>query len=320
MDQHADLSPSLRPDDCLLTAYIKNTYYHLRLRKEYQLYLAFRVGGVNYIPACQNCGLPVAPWFFTKAMRPLVEHLLSRGHRVYSYLDDLFGAAASAREEESTSQADTQNTGRDISALFRRLGLWLRPKKCEFSGQRELEVLGRLVNTRRAMLLISPGKLRKLEIAARRLLAHVASHRRHDPARALRSFAGLGNSTNLAVVDARLRLRESFDALAVLSNSNALLGGYRGAKRGGNRRALRGENKVCLGRECSRAPRTSSAAPARAGEIFAAQQCRPPKTLRDSRRRSPPPSGQTTTFLSRRNARSPMVGPFWVQPARWSRS
>jgi hypothetical protein len=32
--------------------------------------------------------------------------------------------------------------------------------------------------------------------------------------RALRSFAGLGNSTNLAVVDARLRLRELFDALA----------------------------------------------------------------------------------------------------------
>jgi hypothetical protein len=52
IDQLADLSPSLRPDDCLLKAYIKNTYYHLRLRKEDQLYLAFRVGGVTYIPAC----------------------------------------------------------------------------------------------------------------------------------------------------------------------------------------------------------------------------------------------------------------------------
>jgi hypothetical protein len=72
------------------------------------------------------------------------------------------------------------------------------------------------------MFLLLPGKLRKLETAALRLLAHAASHRRHVPARALRSFAGLGNSTNLAVVDARLRLRELFDALAALSSSDAL--------------------------------------------------------------------------------------------------
>jgi hypothetical protein len=34
------------------------------------------------------------------------------------------------------------------------------------------------------------------------------------PARALRSFAGLSNSNGLAVVDARLCLRELFDALS----------------------------------------------------------------------------------------------------------
>jgi hypothetical protein len=61
MDQLADLSPSLRPDDCLLKADIKDAYYHLRLRSADQLYLAFRVGGVTYIPACLNCGLSVAP-------------------------------------------------------------------------------------------------------------------------------------------------------------------------------------------------------------------------------------------------------------------
>jgi hypothetical protein len=155
-------------------------------------------------------------------MRPVVAHRRSHGHRVYSYLDDFFGAAASAREDKPASEADTQRAGRDISALFRRIGLWLHPTKCEFLGQRELDVFGILVNTRRAMFLLSPGKLCKLETAARRLLAHAASHRGHVPPRALRSFAGLGNSTNLAVVDARLRLRELFDALAALSSSDAL--------------------------------------------------------------------------------------------------
>jgi hypothetical protein len=56
-DQLADLSPSLRPDDCLFKADIKDAYYHLRLRRVDQFYLAFRVGGVTYIPACLNCGL-----------------------------------------------------------------------------------------------------------------------------------------------------------------------------------------------------------------------------------------------------------------------
>jgi hypothetical protein len=52
MYQLADLSPSLRPDDCLLKADIKYEFYNLRLRSADQLYLAFRVGGVIYIPAC----------------------------------------------------------------------------------------------------------------------------------------------------------------------------------------------------------------------------------------------------------------------------
>jgi hypothetical protein len=142
----------------------------------------------------------VAPWFFTKVMRPVVAHLRSLGHRIYSYIDDFFGAAVTANEEVPATEADTLLAGWDIESLFIQLGLWLHPKKCYFSGQRELEILGILVDTRRAMFPLSPVKLRKLETAARRPLAYAASHRRHVPARALRSFAGLGNSTNMAVV------------------------------------------------------------------------------------------------------------------------
>jgi hypothetical protein len=104
--------------------------------------------------------------------------------------------------------------GRDISTLLRPLGLWLLPTKSDFTGRRALEILGILVETRRALFLLSPAKLRKSEVAARRLLAHTASQRRHVPVRMLRSLTGLGNSTNLAVVDARQRLRELFDALS----------------------------------------------------------------------------------------------------------
>jgi hypothetical protein len=135
----------------------------------------------------------VAQWFFTEVMRRVVTHLRSLGHQIYSYLDDLFGAAANANEKVPATEADTLQAGRDIESLFRRLGLWLHPTKCDLSGQRELEILGILVDTRRAMFILSPVKLRKLETAARCLLANAASHRRHVPTREPRSFAGLGN-------------------------------------------------------------------------------------------------------------------------------
>jgi Reverse transcriptase (RNA-dependent DNA polymerase) len=193
MDQLSDLAPTLRREDCMFKADIQDAYYHLRLRKSDQLYLAFSVGGVVYVPCCLNCGLSVAPWFFTKAMRPVVAYLRAKGHRIFSYLDDFFGAGATARNDHPATEADTARAEMDIRSLFARLGLTLHPTKCDFVGSRALEILGIMVDTRRAQFLLSPAKLRKVEGAARRLLAHARAHRRHVPARALQSFAGLGN-------------------------------------------------------------------------------------------------------------------------------
>jgi hypothetical protein len=90
MDQLSDLAPTLLREDCMFKADIQDAYYHLRLRKSDQRYLAFSVGGVVCMPCCLNCHLAVAPWFFTKAMRPVVAYLRAKGHRVFSYLDEFF--------------------------------------------------------------------------------------------------------------------------------------------------------------------------------------------------------------------------------------
>jgi hypothetical protein len=162
MDQLSDLAPSLRRDDCLFKAEIQDAYYHLRLRKEDQLYLSFSVDGVVYVPDCLNCRLAVAPWFFTKAMRPVVSFLMARGHRVFSYLDDFFGVAATARNDNPATEADTRRLGRDVHELFCRLGLKLHPTKSRFEGSRALEILWILVDARRARYILSPEKLRKV--------------------------------------------------------------------------------------------------------------------------------------------------------------
>jgi hypothetical protein len=146
-------------------------------------------------------------------MRPVVSFLRARGHRLFSYLNDFFGAAATARNDHPVTEADTRRVERDVHELFSRLGLTLHPTKSHFEGSRAPEILGILVDTRRARYLLSPEKLLKVYSAVRVLLSHSSRNRRHVPVRSLRSFAGLG-FTWLVVIDARLRLRGLFDALS----------------------------------------------------------------------------------------------------------
>jgi hypothetical protein len=105
--QLSDLAPVLRREDCMLKAEIQDAYYHLSLSKSDQPYLAFSVGGVVYVPTCLNCGLAVAPWFFTNAMHPVVSYLRAKGHQVFSYLEDFFGAGATARNDHPAAEDDT---------------------------------------------------------------------------------------------------------------------------------------------------------------------------------------------------------------------
>ncbi len=212
MDQLADLAAQIRPGDSLFKADIQDAYYHLRLRPRDRLRLAFVVGSCVYIPLCLNCGLKVAPWFFTKAMRPVVAHLRQRGHRVFSYLDDFFGAARPSPRSGVAGPTETTALRQELKRLFRRLGLRVHPVKTDFTGATRLEILGILVDTRAKLLLLSPRKLARVEMGARRLLSLATSHRRLVGATAIRSFAGLANAAAPAVVDARLRLRALFDA------------------------------------------------------------------------------------------------------------
>lgn len=219
MDQLYDLSPELLRNDNLFKADLTDGYYHLRLRPADGLRLSFFVGGDVFIPLCLNCGLSVAPWFFTKAMAPIVAFLRRLGHRVFSYIDDFFGAAKPASKGQPTGRAETRGLGRLMSILFTKLGLTLKPEKCVFDGRTRLEILGILVDTTAAQFLLPPTKVSKIERAARALLTYATRHRRYVRRREVQRFAGLANATSPAVVDCRLRLRELFDALSPSSTA-----------------------------------------------------------------------------------------------------
>jgi hypothetical protein len=107
-DHLHDLAPSLSRNDSLFKADIRDPHYHLRLRKEDQLYLSFCVSGMVHILTCLNCGLSITPWFFTKAMRPVVAHLRMKVRLLLSYLGNFLGTQA---QKETTSMRRQRTLG-----------------------------------------------------------------------------------------------------------------------------------------------------------------------------------------------------------------
>jgi hypothetical protein len=101
-------------------------------------------------------------------MRPVVAYLRAKGHRIFSYLDDFFGAGATAHNDHQATEADTARAKMDIRSMLARLGLNLHPTQCNFVGSQSLEILGIMVGTRRARFLLPPPTLGKVERAARR--------------------------------------------------------------------------------------------------------------------------------------------------------
>ena len=213
MDQLGDLAAVLEPNDALFRAYISDAYYHLQIRGCNRERRAFKVERVMCLPLCLNCGLSVAPWFFTKAMKPVVAHLHEQGYRVLPYFDDFFRAACSSGPH-GASTADTRVFEDETVALFAKLGLLLHPQKCDFSGSRRLEILEIVMDSKKELFLLSVSKLAWIEVPARRLLRYAAQQRGHVSVTDIRRFAGLGNSVTPAVVNARPRLRELFNCMS----------------------------------------------------------------------------------------------------------
>lgn len=172
-------------------------------------------------PRTLNCGLSVAPWFFTKAMSPVVAFLRKLGHRVFAYMDDFFGATKPGGVGIATGEYDTESLGRFMGLLFEKLGLTLKSEKCDFTGKKLLEILDILVDTEKEMFLLPPSKGGWIEGRARKLLRHAASHRLFVRCKELQKFAGLENSSSPALADCWLRLRELFDDMSGLKSTTA---------------------------------------------------------------------------------------------------
>lgn len=201
-------------DNHLTSWDVADAFHHVFMAERETFRLAFAVGGVVYLPLTMPFGLKLAPWVWTKLLRPVVAYLRARGFTILPYMDD-FGCLGSLTPGPRPVSAARATRGRaEAVGIFRSLGLDVHAHKGAAAGTRSLDLLGFTIDTHRCLLLLPPRRLRTVVGSAVSLRRHATTHARWVSLPALQRFCGLAVSTAPAVPDARLRLQALYACLA----------------------------------------------------------------------------------------------------------
>lgn len=206
-EQMADFVMDLRLNDHMTSWDVADAFHHVLLAGEESYLLGFRVGSVVYFPLTMPFGLKLAPWVWTKLLRPVVAYLRQRGFKILAYMDD-FGCLGGLDPGPRPVSASRATAGRaEAVAIFGKLGLDVHLHKGAQAGTQRLDLLGFTIDTNRRLLLLPPARLRAVVGAAISLRRHAATHSRWVTLRALQRYCGTAVSTSAAVPDARFRLQ-----------------------------------------------------------------------------------------------------------------
>jgi len=207
----SEFMAALVPYDNLISWDIKDAYHHVYIHPDDRPYLTFTLDGRTFEPVTMPFGLSVAPWAWTKIMRPVLEHLRQSGFTLVGYVDDHGAAPPGARP---TSKADAAKGFEFVTLLYDRLGLALHPSKGERGGTQQLTLLGFTIDTARNQVRLPDGRLARLRGTAAAVLASASSNRRWVKRKPLESVAGIIVAASLAIPEARLFARAIYDDLA----------------------------------------------------------------------------------------------------------
>lgn len=89
---------SLQLYDHLISWDINDAFHHVYIHPDDRTYLSFTIDGEVYEAITMPFGLSIAPWAWTKVMRPVLAHLCAVGFDLIGYVDD-HGAAAPAQDQ-----------------------------------------------------------------------------------------------------------------------------------------------------------------------------------------------------------------------------
>ena len=109
---------------------LKDAYFSLPIAKQYKKYLRFKWKDQLYEYQCLCFGLSLAPFYFTKVMKPIFSQLRREGINCTYYIDDSLYLNHSAKKlEADTNQAMT---------LLRSLGFIVNDEKSSLTPSQQI--------------------------------------------------------------------------------------------------------------------------------------------------------------------------------------
>ena len=78
----------IEPEDRLVTADIKNGFFHVTVAEEFWNFLGFNWNNQYYTWVVAPFGLKLSPFYFCKILRPVVKYLRTSGLNIVVYVDD----------------------------------------------------------------------------------------------------------------------------------------------------------------------------------------------------------------------------------------
>ena len=174
---------------------LEDAYFHLPICWFFQKFLAFRLDGVTYVFQYLPFGLSVAPWAFTRIIKPIKAYLHRLKFRINSFLDDFFLLARTPLLLQKMTVI--------VLALFKKLGLSVNHKKSKLAPSQKVEYLGVIFHLKTQQLSLPEEKVVQISNLCQEV-QHLPLYSR----RQLESLLGLLSFAAPLVPLGRLNLRD----------------------------------------------------------------------------------------------------------------
>ena len=172
---------------------LEDAYFHVPMDWHFHKYLAFVVDGQVYVFQRIPFGLSVAPWAFSRVVKPIKSYLHRLTILISSYLDDFLLL--------HSTQSGLQESLSVVLALFDRLGIRVNYPKSRLQPSQRVEYLGVLFLLDSMELSLPESKILSISSMCREILRKPCL-----PRRALESLVGSLNFASGLVPLGRLRL------------------------------------------------------------------------------------------------------------------
>lgn len=139
MEDYRSACTLVRPGYFLAVVDQRDAYHSIPIHIDFQKYLKFRWKGILYKFTCLPFGLNIAPYIYTKMMKPVLSHLRALGFQSVSFLDDclLIG--------KNFDQCK-QNVGYTLK-VYEKLGLTVNFEKSVLKPTQSIKFLGFIFDT-----------------------------------------------------------------------------------------------------------------------------------------------------------------------------